>query len=151
MLHVYLLPLMKLSKHLYHCLGDYFNPYSDFFSLHTIFSFPAVLKLHRLKYIDLLFEIVMEKGGLHIELIKIQLILCYQHWQNPNRRVLCNRWEYLVVVNTFLLCVAFSYQSGFITYNIIFERSLFLYIYPLTANCLLSLGQLCQFSSVILV
>jgi len=34
---------MKLSKRLYHCLRDCFNLYSDFFSLHTIFSLPAVL------------------------------------------------------------------------------------------------------------
>ena len=93
----------------------------------------------------------MEKCGLHIELIKIQLILCYQRQQNPNRRVLYNGGEYLVVVNAFSLYIAFSYQPGFIAYSNIFERSIFLYIYPLTANYLLSLGQLYQFSSVILV
>jgi len=35
----------EMSKCLYYCLGDCFNPYNDFFSLHTILSFPAVLNL----------------------------------------------------------------------------------------------------------
>jgi len=45
---------------------------------------------HRLRHIDLFIKIAIEKGGLHIELVKIQLILCYQRQQNPNRLVLYN-------------------------------------------------------------
>ena len=37
---------------------------------------------HRLSHIDLLIKIAMEKGGLHIELVKVQLIMCYQRQQN---------------------------------------------------------------------
>jgi len=121
-----------------------------FFQLAYHIFFFYSFEPHWLRHINLI-KIIMEKGGLHIELVKVQLILCYQRQQNPNRRVLYNRGEYLLVVNTFLLCITFSYQPGFIAYSITFERSLFLCIYPLTANCLLSLGLLCQFPSVILV
>jgi len=106
---------------------------------------------HWLRHIDLLIKIALEKGGLHVELVKIQLVLCYQRQQNSNRQVFYNRGEYLVVVNAFSLCIDFRYQPDFIAYSITFERSLFLCIYPLTANCLLFLGQLCQFPSVVLV
>ena len=36
---------------------------------------------HRLSYIYLMIKIVMEKSGLYIELVKVQLILCYQRQQ----------------------------------------------------------------------
>jgi len=80
---------------------------------------------HRLRHVDLLFMIAMEKAGLHIELIKLQHILCHQCQQNLNRQVLHNGREYLVVFNAFSLHVAFSYQSGFVVYSITIGRSLF--------------------------
>jgi len=106
---------------------------------------------HRLNHIDLLIKIAMKKGSFYIEMVKVQLVLCYQCQQNSNWRVLYNRGEYLVVVNSFSLCVTFHHQPGFVVYNIFLERFLFLCIYPLTANCLLSFGQLYQFPSVVLV
>ena len=49
--------------------------------MHTVISsacIPYILSWsfepHRLRHIDLLFKIAMEKGGFHIELVKFQLI-----------------------------------------------------------------------------
>jgi len=95
----------------------------------------------RLRHVDHLFKIAMEKSGLHIKLIKLQSILCHQWQQNPNRRVLHDRWEYVNAVNAFSLRVAFHYQSDFVAYSITIERSMFLCKYPLTINRLLSLGK----------
>ena len=54
-------------------------------------------------------------------------------------------WEYIIIVNVFSLRVAFSYQSGFVVYNITIERSLFLCKYELITDRFLSLRQLWQF------
>ena len=129
---------MKLSKCLYH--------YQEIVLIRTVISSACIpyslcsFEPHRLSHIDFLIKIVMEKGGLHIELVKIQLILCYQWQQNSNWLVLYNRGEYLIVINSFSLWVAFRHQSGFVAYNIFLERSLLLYIYSLTFNCLLPLS-----------
>jgi len=42
-------------------------------------------------------------------------------------------WEYLIVINTFLLSVDLSYQSGLVANNFTILRSMFLYNYPLTS------------------
>ena len=102
------------------------------------------LKPHWLRHIDLLFKITMEKDGLHVELIKLQLLLFHQCQKNLNRRVLHNGWEYVIVVNAFSLRVAFSYQYGFVAYNITIKRSLFLCKYSLITDRLI-------FSSVVLM
>ena len=95
---------------------------------------------HWLSHIELLIKIVMKKSRVHIELIYFQIILCYQCQQNSNRRMLHNRWEYLIVINTLFLS---PWPCS--------EQSIFLCKYPLATNGLLSFGKLWQFSSVILM
>ena len=112
---------------------DSFSSYSNFFSLQTNISFPAAL------YPDLLIKITIEKDSLYIELIQLQTY-CATNANNIQKEEFYNGWEYLIVINTFSLCVTFYYQSGLVANNSSILRFLLLCIHLLATNDLLLLG-----------
>ena len=67
-----LLTSNEVVKMLVQLPWDCFNPQKRFIQLAYHILFSCSLEPHRLTHKDLLIKIVMEKDGLHIELIKLQ-------------------------------------------------------------------------------
>jgi len=111
--------------------------------------FPSLqLKPQWLRHVDLLFKIIIQKGGLHVKLIQLIIILCYKCQQNMNSGVLHNMREYLIVINTLSLSISLGYQPVHVAYNSIW-RSCFLCKNSFATNGFLPFGQLNKFSSVV--
>ena len=90
----------------------------------------------------------MQKGSLHIELIQLIIILCYNCQQYTNERVPHNRRGYLVVINALPLSIALGYKFGFVT-NSTTWRSILLRKNSFASNGFLPFGQLNKFPSII--
>ena len=104
-----------------------------------------------LRHIDFLLQVTVQERGFYIKLSQLQIQLCYQGQQNSNRGMFNNWRKYLIIINSLLLSVAFSYQSCLVADIILLGKSFFLCKYPFASNCLLSFWQLCQLSCVVLL